>query len=118
MEEKIVESAFRPGCQQSEVADIVDVAVWDLMAQTFNKFRHRITGLDSTLGFEILGQKPDLIRADFQDPILGDGRTPHVPTGISQDLPLTPHPSAVHVPPPLVLGIQQPVELLAFWETA
>ena len=110
MKEEIVESALGPGCQQSEVADIVDVTVRDLKAQSMDKLGHRVSGLNSTSGFEVLGQESDLFRSSLQDAVLGDGRSPNIAASIAKDLPLTPHLPAVYMPPPSILLIPQLVE--------
>jgi hypothetical protein len=112
VEEKIVESALRPRRQQPEIADIVDVAVRDLMAQTLDKLGHGIASLDHTSGFQVLCQKPDLLRTGLQYPMLGDGRSPHITASVPKDLPLVAHYSTIHMPPSLILIIQQLVKLL------
>ena len=80
---RIVCLALHTRREQTEVTNVVPVAVGHVMGERGQERRRRVRGLDGAFRARVLRHKPDFLTADRPEPVLRDGR----PSGISARVP-------------------------------
>ena len=93
--------------QQSEVADVVPVAVGHVVGQGGQEVSRGVAGHDPSLGPRVFRHEPDFATVDMPEPVLGNRGTAGIAARVAEELPLTLEPLEVDIPPAFVLLAQQ-----------
>jgi len=81
--------------EETEIPDIVAVAVRHVIGECGQELGRRVRRLDGAFGARVLRHKSDFLTVDRPEPVLRDGRPAGVPARIAEELLLDPSPFLV-----------------------
>ena len=106
-EHGVVRAGLGARGQQSEISDVVPVAVGHVVGQRGQEARHRVAGHDPSFGPRVFRHEPDFVTVDMPEPVLCDGGTAGIAARVAEERLLAPEPLEVDIPPAFVLPAQQ-----------
>ena len=86
-EDRVVCAALHARSEQTEVPDVVPVAVGDVIGQDSQELAWRVGGLDYLFSARVLRHESDFLTVNLPEPVLCNRGTSGVAARISQNLP-------------------------------